>query len=201
MKEQRGFSIIELLIVLVLMTVIGFVAWFVLFRKQVTVNPQQRNGTRVLTEAQMRQEYDCDRITADSKATDVYCSDYAQYLSDIKNGVTLLGPNDFNDYYELILKRQIQRRDGCEAIRPSDNSYTDEFIICRVYVLLQDLPVSQKTKIEEVIDPKDYEFLQLNLNGTYREVTKGQYVITVIDRTILYDPKEDQILLDLEAVE
>lgn len=49
-----------------------------------------------LTEAEVREKFRCDRITADALATDIYCKNPEYYYQDAKNG-TIINPSDFSD--------------------------------------------------------------------------------------------------------
>lgn len=204
MNKQSGFTAVEGLLIALMVGVAIFGGWYILGKNGDTGSGApiiiDETESVVADEATMRGLYECDRMTADARATDVYCSDYNQFVSDARNE-TLLGENDFNEYYELIRMRQVQRRDGCGAEKPGDGgSYTEDYIMCRIYVLVDELPVSQDYMVEEITNTEDHQFLDFQLNGSGR-VELGQYVVETAGHTLLYDPEEDRVLLNLEVVE
>ena len=49
-----------------------------------------------LSEAQVKEKFRCDRITADVLATDIYCRNPQYYYEDAKNG-TVIDASDFDN--------------------------------------------------------------------------------------------------------
>ncbi len=66
-----------------------FIAWTAF-----TVTRQLTN--RPLSEAGIREEFRCDRFTAEELATDIYCANSEYYYDDLKNG-TIIDATDFHD--------------------------------------------------------------------------------------------------------
>lgn len=49
-----------------------------------------------MTDDQIKAKFDCDRKTADSRATDIYCMNPEYYREDVRKG-NVIDPNDFDD--------------------------------------------------------------------------------------------------------
>ena len=90
---------------LVIFIIVGFGALFM-------TNDEER-----VSEADLRVKFSCDRITADTLATDIYCQNPDYYFDDLENQ-SIIGPNDFDDpRYEALFESTNRTESELECLK------------------------------------------------------------------------------------
>lgn len=121
-KRQAGFTLVEIIIAAILLIILGTVGVFI-YQKQ-----QSRN----LSAEQIAKKFDCNRITADFRYTDVFCGNPKFYNN--PDSIT------YDDYYKYqACDERLKNGPPAESAKSNDPGYYNAYYDCKDHTKLDNL--------------------------------------------------------------